>query len=623
MKRESFLICMFQFRKRLSYKKSVMKNMIIIVFLTIIYGTIKAQNTFPPAGNVGIGTTSPNATLDVKRGTASWGTAVFRGTNRTSHFNYHEDENTYIRGGKPNSNIFLNDNGGNVSIRHTNPGATLDVARGTASWGTAVFRGTERYTHFNYHNDEHTYIRGGKVNSNVLLNDNGGNVGIRNSSPSATLDVSRGDANGGTAIFRGTDRATYFNHSEAEHIYIRGGKVGSNVFLNDNGGNVGIRNSSPIATLDVSRGDANGGTAIFRGTDRATYFNHSGAEHIYIRGGKVGSNVFLNDNGGNVGIRNSSPSATLDVSRGDANGGTAIFRGTDRATYFNHSGAEHIYIRGGKVDSNVFLNDNGGNVGIRNSSPSATLDVSRGDANGGTAIFRGTDRATYFNHSGAEHIYIRGGKVGSNVFLNDNGGNVSIRHANPSATLDVARGNANGGTAIFRGTNRATHFNHSTDEHTFIRGGKENSNVYINDNGGNVAIGTTKTGSHKLAVEGSIGARKIIVEVSGWSDFVFEEGYDLPTLSEVERHIKEKGHLKDIPSSDEATGKGIDLGAMDAKLLQKIEELTLYIIDQEKKMKVLEQQAKEIKALKAENKALMSLTKELLSLKARIEKLEE
>ncbi len=118
---------------------------------------------------------------------------------------------------------------------------------------------------------------------------------------------------------------------------------------------------------------------------------------------------------------------------------------------------------------------------------------------------------------------------------------------------------------------------------------------------GKVGIGTKNTGSHKLAVEGSVGAREIQVEASGWSDFVFEKEYSLPTLLEVENHIKENGHLKDIPSEAEVIKNGIFLGEMDAKLLQKIEELTLYTI----------QQQKEIQNLKKENNELKSLSKRL------------
>lgn len=122
---------------------------------------------------------------------------------------------------------------------------------------------------------------------------------------------------------------------------------------------------------------------------------------------------------------------------------------------------------------------------------------------------------------------------------------------------------------------------------------------------GKVAIGTSDfSGNHKLRVEGSIGAREIKVEASGWSDFVFENGYKLRTLEEVEEHIAEKGHLPEIPSEVEVAEYGINLGEMDAKLLQKIEELTLYLIEQNKEnqeqRKLIEELQKEVSALKNE-----------------------
>tara|TARA_Y100001960_G_C14681773_1_gene831574 strand:- start:479 stop:1129 length:651 start_codon:yes stop_codon:yes gene_type:complete len=105
----------------------------------------------------------------------------------------------------------------------------------------------------------------------------------------------------------------------------------------------------------------------------------------------------------------------------------------------------------------------------------------------------------------------------------------------------------------------------------------------INRASGNVGIGTHNPGTWKLAVNGKIRAKEIKVETD-WSDFVFEDHYRLPTLKEVEEFIQKNGHLKDIPSAKDVEENGVLLGEMDSKLLQKIEEMTLYIIDQNKEI---------------------------------------
>ncbi len=126
---------------------------------------------------------------------------------------------------------------------------------------------------------------------------------------------------------------------------------------------------------------------------------------------------------------------------------------------------------------------------------------------------------------------------------------------------------------------------------------RRNGDLRFNLKGGSVGIGTATTGTHRLAVEGSIGAREIVVEASGWSDFVFENDYKLQTLEEVEEHISKNGHLPEIPSEEEVIENGINLGEMNAKLLQKIEELTLYLIKQNKEIQKLK---KEVNALQDE-----------------------
>ena len=118
---------------------------------------------------------------------------------------------------------------------------------------------------------------------------------------------------------------------------------------------------------------------------------------------------------------------------------------------------------------------------------------------------------------------------------------------------------------------------------------------------GSVAIGNAGTGNHKLAVDGSIGAREIIIEAGAWSDFVFNKDYKLKDLEEVESFIEKNKHLPDIPSEKEVLENGFSLGEMDAKLLQKIEELTLYMIEQNKKTEKL---IEKVDQLESENELL-------------------
>lgn len=109
--------------------------------------------------------------------------------------------------------------------------------------------------------------------------------------------------------------------------------------------------------------------------------------------------------------------------------------------------------------------------------------------------------------------------------------------------------------------------------------GSQPGGLRIAENG-NVGIGTPNPGAFRLAVNGSVRAKEVIVD-TGWADFVFDDDYPLMPLDEVARHIAEKGHLPDIPSAQEVEANGVSIGEMQAKLLQKVEELTLYMIDLE------------------------------------------
>lgn len=111
---------------------------------------------------------------------------------------------------------------------------------------------------------------------------------------------------------------------------------------------------------------------------------------------------------------------------------------------------------------------------------------------------------------------------------------------------------------------------------------------------GNLGIGIDNP-AEKLSVNGKIRAQEIKVETADWPDYVFTKEYKIPSLRETEKHIKEKGHLPGIPSAEEVKANGVDLGEMNAKLLQKLEEVTLHLINQEKELLKLK---KELNSLK-------------------------
>lgn len=201
--------------------------------------------------------------------------------------------------------------------------------------------------------------------------------------------------------------------------------------------------------------------------------------------------------------------------------------------------------------TNAMTIKNTGKVGIGTTSPLTNLHVSTGTS--GDAIFRLEADTDNDNESDNPLIQLRqdGGALGINMGFSEE----------------------NFGGNIFGIGTRYTN-NETWDTFT------------INTQNGNIGVGTTNPGAYKLAVNGKIRAKEIKVE-TGWADFVFEKDYHLPTLKEVENHIAEKGHLKDISSAKEVAENGIFLGEMDAKLLQKIEELMLYTIQQQKELEQL------------------------------------
>ena len=129
---------------------------------------------------------------------------------------------------------------------------------------------------------------------------------------------------------------------------------------------------------------------------------------------------------------------------------------------------------------------------------------------------------------------------------------------------------------------------------------------------GKVGIGTT-TPNEKLEVSGN--ARilgdiysqrvKVSTDAGNWPDYVFESDYQLRPLSQVEAFVNANKHLPEVPSAKTVEAEGQNLGEIQATLLKKVEELTLYLIEQDKKQLCLEERLKKLEEENAKLKALI------------------
>ncbi|MXV17714.1 hypothetical protein [Hufsiella ginkgonis] len=176
------------------------------------------------------------------------------------------------------------------------------------------------------------------------------------------------------------------------------------------------------------------------------------------------------------------------------------------------------------------------------------------------------------------------------------GGNVGIGTSGPDGKLVITTSSDTFPTLRLAPNNAYgwNFYERATDGDLSIAG--ENNNVdiqtlYLKRSNGNVGIGTVAP-NEKLTVAGKVHAREIIITATAGADFVFADDYALKPLHEVEQYVKENKHLPEIAPAADMQKNGLQLGEMNIKLLQKVEELTLYLIELKKEVEVLKKQIK-------------------------------
>jgi len=375
-----------------------------------------------------------------------------------------------------------------------------------------------------------------------------GNVGIGTTTPSVALHVVK------TAeqLRLGYDASNYssFTTSSTGGLTVQNvaTTTGTSQMIMQANGNFFIDPSNNVPRLSV--GSTSGGTAIGL---FASLPNSAPANGLAVSG--------------NVGIGTSSPASKLYLAAGGRNG--LMIDGS---------------LDGTPTSKYLSIWQGAGGVGI--------------DPIGTGLIYLGYDQASdiYFGHSSVNAgngFWKADGTVG--IGTTSSSGLLTIGSSSNRGTLNLIGSSSNPPALSISDSRTGAH------QYTFYNGVSAVGNLDIYDqtagayrltinSSGNVLIGqaTQVNTAYKLDVAGPVRANEIVVNTSG-ADFVFEPTYKLPSISSLERYIKDNHHLPEIPSAKQMQQDGLSVGENQVKLLQKVEELTLYLIEKDKQIK--EQQA--------------------------------
>ncbi len=549
--------------------------------------------------------------------------------------------NTYSDGQLNNPAAIVLDHLGNVGIGTTTPGAKLELFGFGTNAALRLNRGVGDIYDLRILDGGLTIYNASDARKEMSFLGNG-NIGIGTTTPDANLEVV--DAihlDGTTNAFLDVDRAGAGNAGRIRFqtagvdnfeigqiggvsgFQIADGSVNSLLTVLSSG-NVGIGTTTPGAKLTIKdngtaantipllslRQDDTGTKGLVIGNDNVDnlvyrglrlYVGETGDGHINSYVNDAFQDLLLNYEGGNVGIGTSSPSYKLDI-----NGNTRIYSDANTVQYIESR-------RSGTTYGNAALVFNA----PRSTNADGETMIGRGmlrvdgqpeTTNGVVYLAAGTSGLVATSPTSSFQTYLKLTASTSNTGASSNkiqfvtygnevkmsvlgNGNVGIGTTIPSSILELySATNQDTKLEITQLGQRsyALGMDSANDDFKITDKTGSTDRLIIKAGTGNIGIGTTDTFGYKLAVNGTIGAKEVIVETTSlWPDYVFGEEYKLPSLNEVEAFAKTNKHLPNVPNQQEVKENGVNVGEMNVILLKKIEELTLYIIEQQKQINSL------------------------------------
>ncbi|WP_419699081.1 hypothetical protein [Mucilaginibacter sp. NFX135] len=294
----------------------------------------------------------------------------------------------------------------------------------------------------------------------------------------------------------------------------------------------------------------------------------------------AGNNIY-NSNTGNVGIGINSGTAKFAVYQPTALGSAA-----KNNLLLSSTGGSTT----NSVQNNIWL--------VRNAAGSdfTTSRLHDGISIDGSYISPQTDTRTWWERDPTSDVQSWG--TAASTYLTIKQGNLGLGTTNPAAKLDVTVSSSTYTNNIKFGDATPGYLTSGTVG--IFMSNNVGSPVFTVLHTGNVGIGQTNP-QNKLDVNGRIHSQSVVIDMLGWSDYVFKKDYQLRPLSEVKDYIDQNQHLPEIPSEQEMIKKGLDVSEMNKLLMKKVEELTLYLIEKDKEVNDLKSRM-EVLETKLKNK---------------------